>query len=199
MLVVPDRPAHADHALRAGQLVCPDCHGELRPWGWARRRPLLGGDRIRVVRPRRARCRSCAGTHVLLPAVMLERRAYPVTVIGAALRAAVDGHGHRRIGGALGVPADTVRGWLRRLRARADDLAVYCTQLAYRFDAGLGRLEPPAGWSSPLHAAVGLLAAAAAALQRCFAAPLADRWQAASAVTSGLLLANTSRPYPRVQ
>ncbi|MEX2619998.1 MAG: hypothetical protein WD250_07245 [Egibacteraceae bacterium] len=46
MIVVPDEqiPA-ADCALRAGKVSCP-CTGELRPWGWARRRVLRAGDRV---------------------------------------------------------------------------------------------------------------------------------------------------------
>ena len=75
------------------------------------------GDRL--LRPRRARCRGCAGTHVLLPDMALLRRQDEVSVIGAAIEAKVAGEGHRRIAGRLGVPADTVRGWLRRFAERA--------------------------------------------------------------------------------
>ncbi|MGI8793390.1 MAG: hypothetical protein ACR2H3_09465 [Acidimicrobiales bacterium] len=46
----------------------------------------------------------------------------------------------------LGVPGATVRGWLRRRRARAADLAVLATRLVYLFDASLGGLEPVGGW-----------------------------------------------------
>lgn len=197
MLVVPDQFAAADRALRAGQVTCP-CTGELRPWGWARRRVLRGRDSVRVVRPRRGRCRDCAVTHVLLPAVMLERRADTISVIGAALLDAARGLGHRPIAVRLGVPAGTVRGWLRRLRARAGDLIAHATQLAYRFDATVGRLEPVGGWATPTHAALGVLAVATAAFQRRQPGAPADRWQAVCAVTSGLLLANTTRPYPPV-
>lgn len=197
MIVVPDQLPAADRALRAGQVSCPRT-GELRPWGWARRRVLRGGDTVRVVRPRRARCRACAVTHVLLPVVMLERRAYAIDVIGAALLDAARGQGHRPIAARLGVPAAIVRGWLRRLRTRAHELIALGTQLAYRFDASLGRLEPVGGWRCQLHAALGVLAAAAAAFQRRHVGVPADRWQALCAVTSGLLLANTNRPYPPV-
>ena len=40
-------------------------------------------------------------------------------------RLAMAGHGHRPIAAALGVPAGTVRGWLRRLRARAGQLRAH--------------------------------------------------------------------------
>ena len=40
-------------------------------------------------------------------------------------RLAMAGHGHRPVAAALGVPAGTVRGWLRRLRARAGQLRAH--------------------------------------------------------------------------
>lgn len=104
--------------------------------------------------------------------------------------------GPRRIAAGLGVPAATVRGWLRRLGARADALGGYFTQVAYGLDASLGCLDPPGGWRSPIDAAVGLLAAATAAYERRFGPTGQTPWQLASAVSSGLLLANTSRPFP---
>lgn len=133
---------------------------------------------------------------MLLPVSVLLRRAYTVSVIGAALVAAATGQGHRRVAAALGVPADTVRGWLRRLRGRADELAAYCTRAVYRFDASAWRLDPPAGWATPTQAAVGLLGAAAAAFQRSAGTSKLEPWECACAVTGGLLLANTTRPYP---
>lgn len=198
VLVVPDRAVHVDPALAAGQLSCPDCSGELRPWGWARRRAVRAADRVRVLRPRRSRCRACAATHVLLPAWVLLHRAYAVPVIGAALLAAARGQGHRRVAAHVGVPAATVRGWLRRLRVRAHELIAYSTRLVYRFDASASRLDPPAGWASPTHAAVGLLGTAAAAYTRLLGPSELAGWELVCALTGGLLLANTSRPYPPV-
>jgi len=82
---------------------------------------LLGGRRV-AVRPRRARCTACEVTHMIVPAWCVPRRAHGLEVIGTAAAAALAGHGHRAIGPELGVPAATVRGWLRRLRARAEQL-----------------------------------------------------------------------------
>ena len=45
------------------------------------------------------------------------RRADAIEVIGTAAAMALAGAGCGRIGAGLGVPAATVRGWLRRLRA----------------------------------------------------------------------------------
>jgi hypothetical protein len=59
-------------------------------------------------------------THVLLPVTLLLRRAYLADLIWAALMAKAAGAGHRVIGARLGVPAATVRGWLRVIDRRAE-------------------------------------------------------------------------------
>jgi hypothetical protein len=86
-----------ERRLAAGGVSCPGCGGRLAPWGWARPRVPRGPEGLRVlVRPRRACCRRCGATHVLLPVVALARRADLVEVIGAALAAKAAG----------GVPGD---------------------------------------------------------------------------------------------
>ena len=45
--------------------------------------------------PRRSRCTGCGATHVLLPVLVLVRRADTAAVIGAALAARAAGAGHR--------------------------------------------------------------------------------------------------------
>src|SRR5260370_22586605 len=79
-----------ERQLAGGELACPSCGGVLGGWGNGRLRPVRtaeGPDAEGV--PRRSRCRQCGGTHVLLPAWCLLRRA------GA-------GAGGRRAGGAGG-------------------------------------------------------------------------------------------------
>jgi hypothetical protein len=100
-----------ERQLAGGELGCPSCGGVLGGWGNAaeRRVRVLDGDDVRL-RPRRSRCRGCGGTHVLLPAWCLLRRADAAGVIGAALEAAAAGGGHRKIAGLLGRPPSTVRG-----------------------------------------------------------------------------------------
>jgi hypothetical protein len=126
--------------LVAGLVVCPDCSGSLRPWGWARPRGVHG--LAEVLHPRRARCPECLATHVLLPVTVLLRRAYAVEVIGAALVARAVGLGHRRIAEQLGVPATTVRGWLRVLGARVAAVRTWLLQVAHR--AGVDQAVPKA-------------------------------------------------------
>jgi hypothetical protein len=71
-------------------------------------------------------------THVLLPVTVLLRRAYAAERIWAALTARADGSGHRRIGAGLGVPAATVRGWLRRAAQRLEQMRVWFLTVAVR-------------------------------------------------------------------
>jgi hypothetical protein len=51
---------------------------------------------------------------------VLVRRRDAAVVVGQAWRRSVGGAGARRVARALGLPMETVRGWLRRLRALAE-------------------------------------------------------------------------------
>jgi hypothetical protein len=126
--------------LVSGRVVCPGCGGALGPWGWARPRGIVGLTGVLV--PRRARCRGCLVTHVLLPVTVLLRRAYAVELIGAALVARAEGWGHRSIGRQLRVPAGTVRGWLRRVGTRLESARTLLLQVARR--AGVDQPVPKA-------------------------------------------------------
>jgi transposase-like protein len=119
--------AAAARDLAGGTLACPSCgQGRLARWGHGAERVIrLASGRTARLRPDRARCRSCRRTHMLLPSWCAPRRADGIEVIGAAAGAAMAGTGHRPIAAALGVPPGTVRGWLRRLRARASALRSY--------------------------------------------------------------------------
>src|SRR5680860_1415142 len=116
MLTVNDDVCSVSVDLFGGRIVCPDCGGRLRAWGWARQRLIrhgIGSDR-RLVRehPRRGRCADCGATHVLLSVNLAARRADGAAVIAAAIEAKiVEGAGHRVIACRLDRPASTVRGW----------------------------------------------------------------------------------------
>jgi len=153
--------AAACASLAGGLLACPSCGaGRLRRWGHGRERQvrLLGGAVARL-RPARARCRSCGRTHILLPAWCAPRRADSVEVIATALASALAGAGCARIGADLGVPPATVRGWLRRLRSRAEDMR----RNAMGELGVIGGTDPllPAPAASPLGDALNAVAAAA--------------------------------------
>ncbi len=178
--------------LVAGGVACPDCDGELRPWGWARWRVVRDRGREREIRPRRSRCRSCLVTHVLLPTLLLLRRRDLAAVIGEALQARhVGGQSRRVVAAAAGVHPDTARGWLRRFTARAEEIRVTFTGLAHRLDPELGPISPRASPAVDALEAVGVAAGAAA--RRLGPVPL---WDFVAGASGGLLLANTSCPLP---
>ncbi len=172
--------------LAAGRLACPRCSARLRRWGTGRRRTVRGpGGRPVMLHPARARCRSCRTTHVLLPAWCVPRRADAVEVIGAALVAAAEGVGYRRIAAGCGRPASTVRGWLHRAAQRAEPLRQAATGAAYQLDPSLGAIEPR---TSPLGDAVEALGHYVGAYTRRFGRGV-SAWQLICWFTAGRLLA----------
>jgi hypothetical protein len=176
-----------ERQLAAGQLRCPSCGGVLGGWGNAAERLIrvLEGPDVVLV-PRRSRCRACGGTHVLLPAQLLSRRADAGAVIGRALEAKAAGSGHRVIALALGRPPSTVRGWLRSLARGAGRVRERFTALA----ASLVTDPPlPAPAGSLFADAVAAVAASAAAAAMVPGVGSVPRWQLAAAQTCGLLLA----------
>lgn len=186
MLTVSGEPGAVELQLSAGVLSCPGCAGRVGPWGSARRRPVRGGDRVRMVTPRRGRCRGCRVTHVLLPVTLLLRRFDVVAVIGRAVELAAVGIAGRAIVRRLGLPRSTVRGWLARFAGRVQRLRAHFTAWAVW-------LAP--GWSGPAPAGSSIADAVAVIVVAAHAAA-EDVWTFASAVTGGRLLCNTSAPFP---
>jgi len=139
-----------------------------------------------VLRPRRARCSGCLVTHVLLPVVVLLRRAYAADVIGAALAAKAAGLGCRRIAVLVGRPAQTVRGWLRRFAGRVEAVrGVFTVWL--RALAADPVMPGPAGsgWAD----ALAVIDAAAVVAAGRFGLPTVSAWELAVTVSGGRLLA----------
>jgi len=131
MVTVEADLVHVESRLSAGQIECPSCpDGVLGGWGFARTRRVVGLGA--PVRPRRARCRSCLVTHVLLPVMTLLRRGYAAESIWRALLLRGHGWGHRRIAENLRAPATTVRGWLRRIGTRLESIRSWFLQVAVR-------------------------------------------------------------------
>lgn len=175
--------------LVGGLLACPSCRGALGPWGHARERVLRCRAGDRLLRPRRARCRDCSGTHVLLPEIALGRRQDEVSVIGEAIEAKADGDGFRRIAARLGACPETVRGWLRAFGRRAEEIRVFFTRSAVALDPEHGPVLPTGNGVAD---AVEAIAVAGRAWALRFGA--ADPWQVASWLSGGWLLGNTNRP-----
>ena len=187
VLTVRADAAWVEDRLARDELECPDCGGPLGSWGWSRARVLRGDPAPVAVRPRRSRCRWCGVSHVLLPVFALLRRADLVTVIGAALAAKAAGAGARTVAAALGRPAETVRGWMRRFAGRAEAVRVAFTALL----VGVGvDPVPPAATVSAFADAVAAVAGASAAVRSRWPdvgeVPL---WLLAAAVSGGRLLA----------
>ena len=193
MLIVCAEEALVEVELVGGLLGCPSCRAVLGPWGWARKRVLrcLAGDRL--LRPRRGRCRGCAGTHVLLPDLCLLRRQDEVVVIGQAIEAKVAGSGFRSIAGRLGVRAGTVRGWLRRFEERAELIRTHFTRWAVVLDPELGPIMPA---GSGVADALEAIAVAVRAWVLRFGP--GDPWRIAGVLSGGVLLATRTAPLPAV-
>jgi hypothetical protein len=176
-------------ALADGRLACPACGGRLRKWGYARPRWVRTRDGgRRRERPARVRCtiRSCGRTRVLLPVRCVPGRSCDADTIGAALLAAARGQGHRPIAAGLGLPAATVRGWLRAVRANSDWLYRTAIRKLHDLDTDPAPLLPA---GSPLADAISALGAAAAAVKRFMGAAMQTPvWQVIVIVSRGRLL-----------
>lgn len=174
-----------DAQLRAGRLRClsESCWGVLAPWGWGVARELVGlGGQVSRLRPRRARCRRCQRSRVLLPDTVLRRRQYSVEVVGAGLLAAAGGRPWTRIAAELGVPYQTVRGWLRRFAGRAELVRAWLSGLLLRL---VDDPQVPAGRPGPVADALAVLGA--------LREQLPSRWPVVSGLTPWQLVARLSR------
>ena len=160
-MIVVACPDRAERILQTGNMRCPRCPGQLRPFGHGRTRAVrgLGTDTLRVT-PRRARCGDCGVTQILLPSTLTVRRADSTEVIGTALAAKAGGAGFRAIAAALARPVSTVRSWLRRVPdAHARWLYERAVDRAVQIDREL--LVRPAVFPTVLGHALNLLAGAA--------------------------------------
>ena len=192
MLIVGIDAAAVEADLWGGRLGCPGCGSSLRPWGHGVEREVrlrFGGERRSF---RRSICGSCAGTHVLVPEDTLVRRRDAVAVVGAALTAKARGVGHRRIAAELGRHPSTVRGWLRRFAARADEVRAHFTRWAHALGAGQVQVGPAGSAFGDAVEAVGVFGIVA--VRRFGPRP---PWSLASVVTGGGLLCNTSSLWAR--
>lgn len=190
MLIVGVDPVAVEAALVDGQLSCPGCGVVLWPWAWARERELRSRAGSRRFRPRRGICVGCRVTHVLLPEDGLTRRRDAVADIGDALTTKANGSGHRKAANRLGLPAATVRGWLRRFGEVAERVRAHFTRWAAALDPTLRAISPAGSAFADALEAIG--AASSAAVRRLGPRPA---WQVASVLSCGALLSNTSCPW----
>ena len=137
----------------------------------------------RLVRPRRAVCRPCARTHVLLPAFCVPRRRDGAEVIGAALLAGAGGEGHRTIAARLDRPPGTVRGWLRAFARRSEPLQACAVR--WTISLGDGSALPRSWTGAPVASALAALACAARAWVLRFGPDDTSPWELVVALTGG--------------
>ena len=187
MIGVAD-PGQAETDLAAGMLVCPSCTGALQPWGHARARTVRDhGTTTLALRPRRARCRTCRGTHVLLPAVVAPRRADTTAVIGSALQASARGIGYRRIAAQLARPPSTVRRWIRAVRDPAHVEWLRTQGMVWLSRVDLNVINTLAPQTTRLGDALNALAAAALTL-RARVLPHVPPWTLVGQISCGRLV-----------
>lgn len=175
------------------EACCPDCGGELGPWSAGYRRLVRFAGEIRWLRLTRGRCRACARTHALLPSFLLAYRRDVADTVGAALLGAASGRGHRALAATLGLPAETVRGWLRRARETQATRRARASLFGFAFALGADPPRPPP-IPDPL---LWLLDAVASAHERAWARygpPMGGPWNLASALTRGRLLGTPDIP-----
>lgn len=128
--------------------------------------------------------------------MLVSTRSYPqhpdsVETVGAALLAAAGGLGHRRVAERVGLPATTVRGWLRRARANSDAVRCATTVTVRHLDLLAHPLAPTGG-------ALGDLLPRSAERSRpgCNRfGPVPAPWQLAVALTGAAIVAPP--PHPR--
>lgn len=177
--------------LAAGELGCPHCEGELRPWSHARARATRLAEGSERHRPRRARCRACGRTTVLLAERFLARRVDSAEVVGQALLARAAGKAQSAIASSLGRTRETVRNWLAAFAARAEPLRRHFTSWALASDASLHEVVSQGSGFADAVEAVGLAARAAS-----LAFGPKPAWSWASRMTRGGLISNTNWPAP---
>lgn len=121
MVIVADQDAAGQRRPPRRCAVRPVRVGRaLRPWGHARTRVLRGLHGARhTLRPRRARCRDCGATHVLLPCHAPHTAGRHPAGRDDGLLAHQGGAGARTFAADLGVPVDTVQSWVRSVSAHA--------------------------------------------------------------------------------
>ena len=145
------------------------------------------GTTTLALRPRRARCRTCRVTHVLLPAVVAPRRADTTAVIGSALLASARGTGYRRIAAQLDRPLSTVRRWIRAVRDPAHVEWLRTQGMVWLARVDLDVINTLAPQATRLGEALTALAAAALTL-RARVVPHVPPWTLIGQITHGRLV-----------
>jgi transposase-like protein len=186
-----DEYVTAGRDLEVPRPDCPACSAPMGFWSGYHRMLRAGGRDLRLWVPR-ARCRRCSTTHALLPAFVVAGRLDAVEAIGAVLEEVAQGPGGvRPAAEAAAVPHTTARGWWRRFRQRAEQLAASLAALA----ADLGDGVVAIGHDTARRALTAVREAYSAACSLP-GWQAVGRWRFLNAVTGGRWLAtNSDCPY----
>jgi transposase-like protein len=155
-------------------------------------RTVREGERdLRIFVPR-ARCAVCRTTHALLPAFCFLRRLHSAATITAVVEEVLGGpDGVRPAARRHGVVHETARGWVRRFRSRAGEIAAGFAALSVELGGEV--VTPLADACSYGLAAIGSSFEAASALPGWAVLGLS---RFVAVVSGGALLsANTTSPY----
>ena len=191
VLIVSGDTEVCEAELLAGKFNCPSCNGVLRPWGYARSRTVRMLENTKTLRPRRSRCSACSKTSVFLPNYLLVRRVDEASVIGLALTQKSQGSGYKKVAFNISRPATTVRGWIRRFREKSEMVLAHFISWALALDATLTEIGSLGSSFSDALCAIGI-AARSASIRFGPGPP----WSQMSAMCGGMLLCNTSSPFP---
>lgn len=197
MAIVWPCPTTVEQYAAAGRSVevsrpdCPACCGPMGGWSGYWRTVREGEKDYRLFVPR-ARCASCSTTHALLPAFCLTNRLFAAETIGTVVDEAIaEGRGVRPAARRHGVIHETARGWVRRFRRRAADLAARFAALVVELGGDLPEpIEDLAAY------ALLTIRAAFEAASRLPGWAAVGLWRFTSTVSGGgLIAANTTSLY----
>lgn len=187
-LIVSENIEEVENNLKTGNIFCPLCNEPLRPHGHARTRFVNSLDKTLLkIRPRRGRCSSCGNTHVLLPDILLVRRAHTVEVIGLVLLDKSQGNSLRSISDDRNLSFSTVKGWIKRFRLKADQIKNMFLFAAFKSDPNLNNISPS---GSPFKDAINAIGIALMSLRLRIGE--ISSWSTVSMISKGELLFNTS-------
>ena len=190
-LLPVDAYVAAGRAVEVPRPDCPACAGPMMFWSGYQRHIRAAG-RCRKIFVPRLRCAPCRVSHALLPAFTLAWRLDVAETVGAVIAEVAGGAcGVRPVAARLGVPYTTARGWVRRFRFRAAEIATGFAALAV--ELGGQAITPPAGAGRFALAAIGAAFEVAAGLPGWLAL---GAWRFVSSVSGGkLIAANTTSPW----
>lgn len=171
-----------DELLRLGEISCSHCGGVLKPWGHASARVIRHLHGKKMFQPPRTRCTACKRTDVVISYDHVPRHRDALEVMASAILSSTQGKGHRKIAKELDRPTSTVRNWLGRFRANAENIRVFGTRMTARF----GLVDELAPTGNAVGDALTALSAIARSYILRFAMAWRSPWELMNWMTQGV-------------